>query len=184
MKHDNRLPGLASSLGLAVLGIAVWAFPSRSELDEFVQRGPISQSQADQAISQNFPVRYDQVIDLLGSPRWRSQAQDLYQMPDGRWLAISYDGLTAVGVTIREIPIETTLGEEDRWANGVMSWEQFNVLRYLAWPQAGPDMTGTFGSPAYRVSAADYYRLPDGRYAIVWYTLQNQAVGYAVQDLI
>lgn len=181
MKHAH---GLAGSLGIASLGIMLWAFPSRSELYEFVQRGPISQSQIEQVTAQGFPTSYDQVVALLGSPRWRSQAQDLYQMPDGRWLAISYDGLTAVGMTFRNAPLESTPDDADRWTNGVMSWEQFNVLQYLAWPQAGADMTGTFGSPAYRVSDADYYRLPDGRYAVVWYTGQNEAIGYAVQNSI
>lgn len=174
-----RLPGLVGAVG-----ILLWAFPSQSELYPYVQRGPISQGQVDQVVAQGFPVSYEQVIEVLGSPEWRSETQDLYQMPDGRWLAIAYDGFTAVGAMIQSIPIEPTPSLSDRWSSGGMSWEKFSILQYLAWPQAGPDMAGTFGSPAYRITEADYYRLPDGRYAVIWYSFHNQALGYAVQDSI
>jgi hypothetical protein len=166
------------------LGILLWPFPSQSELYPYAQRGPISQGQFDQVVAQGIPASYDQVVSLLGSPAWRSEAQDLYQMPDGRWLAISYNGTTAVSMAIRDVPIEPTPRLTDRWSSGEMSWEQFNALQHLGWPQSGADMEGTFGSPAYRIREADYYRLPDGRYAVVWYTFQNRAFGYAVQDSI
>ena len=163
--------------------LLLWAYPSNSELYPFVQRGSISQAEIDQIKLQGFPATYDQMIAILGSPEWRSQARDLYQMPDGRWLAVTYDGYTATGAMIREMPLEDTPGQEDRWGGGLMSWEQFGILQYLAWPQTGADMQGTFGNPAYRMADADYYRLPDGRFAVVWYSFQNQAIGYAVRGM-
>lgn len=179
MKLSSLWPVLAASIGAAL-----WANPSQSELYPYAQRGPVSQAQIEQVMAQGFPASYDQVVALLGSPAWRSSAQDLYQMPDGRWLGISYDGFTAVSATIQTIPIEPTPGVEDRWSQGSLNWQQLTLLQHLAWPQAGPDMEGTFGSPAYRMREADYYRLPDGRYAVVWYTSQDQAIGYAIQDAI
>lgn len=167
---------------MAVTGLLLWAAPSRSELYKFVERGPLSQAQIDRVVAAGFPATYEQVVAILGTPEWRSQAQDLYQMPDGRWLAVSYDGRTAVGARVQVFPLEPDPVPANRWGSGLLSWEQFRILQHLAWPQSGLDMQGTFGGPAHRAAGADYYRLPNGRFAVIWYDAANQALGYAVQD--
>ena len=49
-----------------------------------------------------WPQSYEAIVGRFGYPAYRTETQDFYQLPNGRWAAINYSGRTALGYSLSD----------------------------------------------------------------------------------
>ena len=64
---------------------------------------------------------------------------------------------------------------------GELNESEIKALLYLQFPQSYEAISERFGFPAYRDNAADYYKLPNGRWVAIQYSGYT-ATGYRFSD--
>ena len=72
-------------------------------------------------------------------------------------------------------------GLEPYGLDGELNESEIKALLYLQFPQSYEAISERFGFPAYRDSAADYYKLPNGRWVAIQYSGYT-ATGYRFSD--
>ncbi|MEM9487087.1 MAG: hypothetical protein AAGA83_25735 [Cyanobacteria bacterium P01_F01_bin.116] len=67
-------------------------------------------------------------------------------------------------------------------STGQLSEGQINQLLHLSWPQSHQAITTALGTPHTRDTHADYYQMPNGHTATVYYSGSGNATGYSLGD--
>lgn len=96
----------------------------------------------------------------------------------GRWGGVAIATKTGLDVTKSAVPSETA---QPYGLDGQLSEQDTKALTHLTWPQSYDAIKSRFGFPAYRDDAADYYQLPNGHWAAIYYT-GAQATSYSLSD--
>ncbi|MBD2054472.1 hypothetical protein H6F88_00210 [Oculatella sp. FACHB-28] len=73
-------------------------------------------------------------------------------------------------------------GTQPYGLDGTFQTEDILTLQYLSFPQSYTAIKDRFGFPAYRDSQADYYKLPNGNWAAIYYDSSGNAIAYSFSD--
>ncbi|WP_250565517.1 hypothetical protein [Adonisia turfae] len=109
-------------------------------------------------------------------------------------LAISITTVLLIGcsngsqISLLSEPVEAVapsalppVGLEPYGLDGELNESEIRALLYLQFPQSYEAISERFGFPAYRDSAADYYKLPNERWVAIYYSGYT-ATGYRLSD--
>lgn len=98
----------------------------------------------------------------------------------GRWGVGEVAIATKTGIDVTK-PATPSATAQPYGLDGQLSEQDTKVLTHLTWPQSYDAIKDRFGFPAYRDDAADYYKLPNGHWAAIFYT-GAQATSYSLSD--
>lgn len=67
-------------------------------------------------------------------------------------------------------------------AEGSITPDEMQIMRWLAWPQTYSDLTGAIGYPAHRTNWADFYQLEGTEQWVIIYYQEKTATGFKVSS--
>lgn len=110
-------------------------------------------------------------------------ADDLAQVTRGKVALASGQSSTIASKTGLDLTQKATppANAQPYALDGVLSKDDVTALFHLSWPQSYEAISGRLGFPAYRDETADYYQLPNGHWAAIYYT-DTTATGYGLSD--
>lgn len=87
---------LSELLGQPAEATALSAVPPAG-LEPYGLDGQLVESEIQALLYLQFPQSYGAMQSRFGFPAYRDAASDYYQLPNGHWVAIDYNGTTATG---------------------------------------------------------------------------------------